>query len=82
MRPAPIRRIAAAAGLIALVPLAVRLYTGELTAAEAALRGLAVLLAVVVLTWLGGWGLRMVLQAVERDEAVRRAAGDEVGGAQ
>ena len=72
MRPAPVRRIVAACGLIALVPIALRLYAGVLTPVEAAFRALLVLAAVVLVTRLAGWGLLRVLEAVERTDDARR----------
>lgn len=72
MNPAPVRRIVAACGLIALVPIALRLYHGVLTPLEAAGRGVTVLVAVLLLTRLAGWGLLRVLNAVERHEDSRR----------
>lgn len=79
MNPAPVRRIVAACGLIALVPIALRLYGGDLTPLEAALRASLVLVAVLLLTRLAGWGLLRVLQAVERyDESRRRELAAEL----
>lgn len=72
MNPAPVRRIVAACGLIALVPIALSLYRGELPPVEAALRAVMVLAAVLLLTRLAGWGLLRVLEAVERHEESRR----------
>lgn len=87
MRPAPVRRIAAVCGLLALVPVAILLYTDVLTPVEAAVRASAILAVVMMLTRLASWGLMQVLQAVERHEAARRAMRaaenrvDERGGA-
>lgn len=72
MRPAPVRRIVAACGLIALVPIALLLFTGVLTPMEAAGRAVMVLGAVVLVTRLAGWGLLRVLDAVERTDESRR----------
>ena len=72
MNFAPVRRIVAACGLIALVPIALRLYSGVLTPLEAATRALLVFTVVMTLTRLAGWGLLRVLEAVERHDESRR----------
>lgn len=81
MRPAPVRRLTAAAGLVALVPVAMMLIADYLTPREAATRALIILVAVLVLTRLLGLGLRVMVGSLEgnRRRAARRAPGEEDG---
>jgi hypothetical protein len=72
MRPAPVRRIVALLGLVSLTPVALKLYSGELTPVEAAARALVVLAVVVLLTRVAGWGLRRMLVVFEKDQDERR----------
>jgi hypothetical protein len=58
MTPGPLRRLLGAVGLLALLPVSVRLATGALSAEDAAARAVITLLVVVVLgrlssAWLG-----------------------------
>lgn len=72
MRPAPVRRIVALLGLVSLTPVALRLYSGDLTPVEAAARAVVVLAVVLILTRMSGWGLAKVLTVFEKDQDDRR----------
>lgn len=82
MRPAPVRRLSATAGLIALVPVAVLLVRGDLALTDAALRAAAVLTAVLALTSIAGSGLRVLLRALERRAALQQPQGERAMGGQ
>ena len=78
MTAGPLRRIAAAIGLVALVPVASMLIQGTLTPEEAALRAIVVGLVVVVLANLARRVVASMLQRVERrtPDADDRASSD------
>ena len=67
--PSPIRRLVAALGLLALLPIAVMLVGGQLTLVEAGVRGAVVLVAAVL--------LRRVLDLVIRGLVVSVELGRE-----
>jgi hypothetical protein len=71
MSAGPLRRVAAAVGLVALVPIASMLVQGALTPEEAAQRAVAVGLVVIVL---GNVARRVVAGVLSRVE--RRSDGD------
>ena len=76
MMAGPLRRVAAAAGLVALVPIAAMLIQGALTPEEAALRAVVVGVVVVVLGNLARRIVTAMLQRVERRSPAERSAGD------
>jgi hypothetical protein len=71
MSAGPLRRVAAAVGLVALVPIASMLVQGALTPEEAAQRAVVVGLVVIVL---GNLARRVVAGVLSRVE--RRSGGD------
>lgn len=73
MSTGPLRRLTGALGLLALVPIALHLATGAITAEEAAIRGLVVL---VVTLAVGHVAQRVVRGTLRRFEPA--AAGDEL----
>lgn len=66
MTAGPLRRVAAALGLVALVPVAAMLVQGALTPEEAAQRAVVVGLVVIVLGNLARRVVSAMLQRVER----------------
>lgn len=66
MSPGPLRRLLGALGLVALAPIALRLVDGSMSPADAAVRAVMTLLAVVVLGRLLGTWLRQVAATYDR----------------
>ena len=80
MQTGPLRRLVGAVGLIALVPTALLLIGGDITAVDAAVRALVTMLGVVVIGRATGAFLDRQarrLEAVPSEETVpRRRTGD------
>jgi len=59
------RQIAALLGLVAMVPVGWMVGTGQLGLAEAGMRAGFVLAGVVLVTWLGRFGVAMLARSME-----------------
>ena len=80
--PSPIRRLAAALGLSALLPISVMLVAGQLSLVEAGARGAVVLVAAVLLRRVVDMLVRSLVATVEvgRDEG--KVGGEELEAAE
>ena len=67
LSPGPLRRITAAIGLLAMVPIAVMVLTAALTPQEAALRAVVLVLAVLLVGNLVRVIITQLLHRVERE---------------
>ncbi len=76
MMVGPLRRITAAIGLLALIPITWLLATGSLTPEEAAIRAIIVAVVVVVIGNVLRSILTRMLRHVERREGDRREAAE------
>ncbi len=79
MNPGPLRRLVGVLGLLALAPIAVLLFTGQLDLVTAAQRAIVVLIVVVVLGRVTGSYLQSIAQRFER-EAVQSEPDTELPG--
>ena len=79
MSPGPLRRLLGALGLVALAPIALRLVDGSLSPADAAVRAVVTLLAVVVIGRIFGTWLRQVATTYERAPAGGHGTEHRVG---
>lgn len=61
----PLRRSVGAIGLVALVPVALMVVVGSVTAVDAAFRATATIVGVVVLGWVANWGIDRVASELE-----------------
>lgn len=81
MSAGPLRRLVGTLGLLALVPTALLLLRGSVTVTDAAVRGGATLVAVVVLGRVAGWMLSFLAGEFERagdgSDGTPAAAGPE-----
>lgn len=66
MSPGPLRRLAGALGLAAMLPTAAMLAMGSITLADAALRGIVTLVGVTVIGRAAGWWLSSMAARFER----------------
>ena len=73
MRTGPLRRLVAAFGLIALVPIALMLTRGDLTVAEAGIRAGIVFGVVLVVVRLSELALLVMASSLERRAVESRA---------
>lgn len=73
MSAGPLRRAIGLAGLVALVPVLIQLASGSITPEDAAVRGLVVAAAVVVLGRATQFALTAQLRRMERREQDRQA---------
>lgn len=70
----PLRRLTGAAGLLALVPLGVWVFTGTMTLRDAAMRAIAILVVVVVVGRVAGWWLSMLADGFDAEDDQRSSA--------
>ncbi len=68
------RQISAILGLFALAPIGLMLIKGQLSLPEAATRAGIVLVAVMVVTWLGRLGVAILARSMEAAVPRRRAS--------
>ena len=76
MKPGPLRRMIAAVGLAAIVPVALMTLSGVLTPAEAGVRAAMVFGVVLLLTRVADLLLSSVAASYERKAAGERAAAE------
>lgn len=73
MSKGPLRRPVAVLGLLVLLPTAWMTATGQLGAADAGIRALATLLAVLLVNRVANWGVRRTNRTLARDAILQRA---------
>jgi len=69
MKGSPLAPVAAVLGLVLLLPTTMMLFRGELTAADAGLRAVVILLGVWLLSGLSSRGLRTAAKVAARSSA-------------
>jgi hypothetical protein len=78
MKAGPVRRVAGALGLLALLPTALMLLGGQITLEVAAIRAAITLVSACVVARVGGWGVGLLADSaqarVQPDEATEQEA--------